>query len=165
MSSTGSKRTEGWGKCVGNVGLAAAVATLLLLLVGSVTMESARNADTARFGEIEHPFLSPASSGLWGHSLLRAGGPFPTSKWWMNLVVDQGESPVALMPYVIKALATGLQVRVRVGHLHCGDARRQAHGLRLLAPASETETATATTAARLRARTTPPPRALVPRGR
>ena len=47
------------------------------------------------------------SPGLWSEQLHR---PFPTGAWWLNLVLDDGTTPVAPLPYAIKALLSGLQI-------------------------------------------------------
>ena len=43
---------------------------------------------------------------LWG-SVTK---PYPTGAFWTNLVVRQGDSPIAVLPYGIKTVDSGVQV-------------------------------------------------------
>jgi endo-1,3(4)-beta-glucanase len=56
------------------------------------------------FATRPHP-LAPSS--YWGANLKR---PRPTNAFWMNLVLDRGDERINVMPYHVKALASGLAV-------------------------------------------------------
>lgn len=48
--------------------------------------------------------LTPSS--LWGQSAF----PYPTNAAWISLVLDSGQSPVSILPYMVKVLPGGLDV-------------------------------------------------------
>lgn len=93
------------------LGLAGLVASLALLLLTALGMlSSARLARlravlsrTSPFKTVTHP---ETPSPLWG----AVTKPYPTGAFWTNLVVKQGEGPVALHPYGVKCLETGVHV-------------------------------------------------------
>ncbi len=47
-----------------------------------------------------------APTPLWGD----VPGPYPTNAWWLNLVLEQGENAINVLPYLVKALPDGLSV-------------------------------------------------------
>ena len=47
-----------------------------------------------------------APTALWGD----VGGARPTNSWWLNLVLGGGESPVNVLPYLVKVLPQRLSV-------------------------------------------------------
>lgn len=51
----------------------------------------------------KHP-LRPGK--LWGAVEL----PYPTGAWWLNLVIGEGDYPVAPLPYAIKSTDRGVGV-------------------------------------------------------
>ncbi len=57
------------------------------------------------FDETEHP-LQPTE--LWGD--WPEGAPRPTNQWWGNLVLENGDQPVGVLPFEVKAMEDGLHV-------------------------------------------------------
>ena len=50
-----------------------------------------------------HP--KPPNDALFGGS---AGLPYETNSWWQNFVLDNGDQPVIVLPYSVKAADDGL---------------------------------------------------------
>lgn len=45
-------------------------------------------------------------SGFWGSQ----SGPYETNTWWQNLVLDNGDQQVNVLPFLVKTLDDGLHV-------------------------------------------------------
>lgn len=92
---------QAWSACA----ITACLAVVILLAIGvGDWVESAQaHHDTQPFKAVEHSFKP---SELWGS----IGPPYPTGAWWTNLVLGNGDQPVAVTPYVVKADDSGLHV-------------------------------------------------------
>jgi endo-1,3(4)-beta-glucanase len=55
------------------------------------------------FKQVLHP---ETPTGLWGS----VSKPYPTGAFWTNLVVKNGDGPIGLSPYGVKAIESGVQI-------------------------------------------------------
>src|SRR5687767_5274889 len=87
----------------------AAFMYLVLILASSLAL--ANGQDQWQPWSTKQPHYQPATNSnpptnLWG--TIKA--PYPTNVWWQNLVMQDGKDPVSTMPYIVKAIPTGMTV-------------------------------------------------------
>lgn len=96
-------------KSVAYVGIVSALC-LLLLVLASLAYEAQTSSLRAVLQRGPGPFKAAthpeAPSSLWGAVVK----PYPTGAFWTNLVVKNGDGPVALHPYGVKCLDSGVHV-------------------------------------------------------
>ncbi|PVV04751.1 hypothetical protein BB560_000733 [Smittium megazygosporum] len=70
----------------------------------SVQLESYPSSDAAAmpFSTVQNNY---APNQLWG----KIKAPYPTNKWWMNFVLENGDQPIYCVPYTVKSSIDGLQ--------------------------------------------------------
>lgn len=92
---------------VAAVGFIVAVTMFLYIFLPrykpDVVMMNASLVKNVPFKQISHP--EPPSA-FWGS----IGKPFPTGAFWTNLVIRNGDFPVAVLPYAVKCLDSGIQI-------------------------------------------------------
>lgn len=94
-----------------NIGWAGVFVSAMMFVLTLVSIGYQENRNRMRsillktqpFKVVSH---SEAPTSLWG----AVTKPYPTGAFWTNLVVRQGDGPVALHPYGIKCLDTGIHV-------------------------------------------------------
>ena len=94
------------------VGISVLLLGLVFVIIATLSSSSTHLNDGKIFGIIPitsklkvvtHP---ETPSPLWG----AVTKPYPTGAFWTNLVVKNGDGPVAVLPYGIKCLDSGIQV-------------------------------------------------------
>jgi endo-1,3(4)-beta-glucanase len=70
---------------------------------GPWTMGAPFSTEEPGYPAVTHPL---APSPTWGATSF----PYPTNTFWMELVLGSGQNGVSLLPYVVKAQSTGLEV-------------------------------------------------------
>lgn len=105
---TGHPGTIFTRKKLGFAGLAISALLLLLSLVAMLTSAglARMRATLSRSTPFKTVTHAETPSPLWG----AVAKPYPTGAFWTNLVVKNGEGPVALHPYGIKCLDSGVHV-------------------------------------------------------
>ena len=61
------------------------------------------SSEASHFNPIDHP--KPPSA-LWG----TVEGPYPTNNWWGNVILDNGDQTINILPFLAKVLDDGLHI-------------------------------------------------------
>lgn len=99
------------------VGILMSLSTLILLYTSNSANRKHNNihlgavlARTTSYKPVIHPD-SPTT--FWGPNIAK---PYPTGAFWTNFVVKSGDGAVAVTPYAVKALDSGVQVSYSASH-------------------------------------------------